>query len=386
MNFDLSTEQEMLRDSVCRLLARCYGAEHRRRHMAEPGGWAGDAWQRYAELGLLALPFRSHDGGFDGTPVEQMIVMEAFGRFLTLEPYLATVVLCGSVLRRGANDEQRAALVPCIADGSLTLALAYAERQSSDELREVKTIATRSPEGWTLEGGKAFVLHGGTADKFIVSARIAQDRHTSEGISLFLVDARADGVSRRSYATHDQRNMADVKFSGVRLAPEALIGPEGGGLLLLVRAVEDGNAALCAEAVGVMDRALEITVEYLKVRRQFGAAIGSFQALRHRAVDMLVRLEQARSMAIYAAASLDETDAERRALALSAAKVMVSRSARWIGQQAVQLHGAIGLTEECEIGHCFRRLSVLEPLLGDARHHLALLARSPGVLTSIQHG
>lgn len=268
----------------------------------------------------------------------------------------------------------------------MTLALAYAERQSRDELRDVATTAVRDAEGWRLQGGKDFVLHGGTADKLIVSARVAPERDPPDRLSLFLVDARADGVSRRSYATHDQRNMADVRFADVRLAPDALICTEGGGLALLVRALEEGIAAICAEAVGAMERALELTLEYLKIRRQFGAAIGSFQALRHRAVDMLVRLEQARSMAIYAAASLDEPDPERRALAFSAAKLLVSRSARWIGQQAVQLHGAIGLTEECEIGHCFRRLSVMEPLFGDARHHLALLAKSPGVLSSLQHG
>lgn len=382
MDFDLNDEQRMLRESLDRMLAQEYDFESRRKYLAEAGGWSRRVWQHYAEMGLLALPFAPEDGGMGGTAVEQMLVMEALGRHLALEPYLATVVLAGGVLRHGAGREQRAALVPAIADGSLTLALAYAERQSRYELADVATTAREVAGGWQLDGSKSFVLHGGSADKFIVSARVSGAQRDPGGIALFLVDGANAGLTRRAYIGQDKLNMADLRLESVLVSSEARIGTTDGGLQLLTRALEGGVAAICAEAVGAMERAHEITVDYLKVRKQFGVAIGSFQALQHRAVDMLVMVEQARSMAMFAAMSAEEADAGRRAIAMSAAKALVLRSGRWVAQQGVQLHGGIGVTEECHVGHYLRRLSMLEPLFGDVDHHLKTLSRSSGLLVA----
>jgi len=382
MNFDLNDEQRMLRDSLDRLLAQEYDFEARAKVQAEPGGWSRRVWRQYAEMGLLALPFSPDEGGMGGGAVEQMLVMEALGRSLALEPYLATVVLGGAVLRHGASAELRGQLVPGIADGSLTLAVAYAERQSRYALADVATTAKRAGDGWQLDGSKAFVLHGGSADRLIVSARVSGQRRDASGIALFLVDAGAAGVSRRAYVGQDRINMADVQLQGVQVPQAAqIVGPEQ-GLAVLARAVDEGIAAICAEAVGAMERAHELTVDYLKVRKQFGVAIGSFQALQHRAVDMLVMIEQSRSMAMYAAMSCAEEDAAQRSLAMAAAKVLVGRSGRWVGQQGVQLHGGIGATEECQVGHYLRRLTIIEMLFGDVDHHLKVLSNSQGLLAA----
>jgi pimeloyl-CoA dehydrogenase small subunit len=382
MDFDLNDEQRMLRESLDRLLAQEYDFERRRAYLREASGWSAVFWNHFAEMGLLALPFAADDGGLGGGPVEQMLVMEALGRHLTLEPYLATVVLSGTVLRHGASSAQKAEWVPAIAEGSLTLALAYAERQSRYALQDVATTAREVAAGWQLDGSKVQVLHGGSADRLIVSARVDGARRDATGLALFVVDANAAGLTRRAYVAQDKLNMADIRLDGVRVPREALIGSVGDGLGLLARAVDNGIAAVCAEAVGAMERAHEITVDYLKVRKQFGVAIGSFQALQHRAVDMLVLVEQSRSMAMFAAMSADIEDAGERAVAMSAAKVLVMRSGRWVAQQGVQLHGGIGVTEECHVGHYLRRLSMMEPMFGDIDHHLHTLSRSPGLLAA----
>ena len=380
MDFDLSDEQRMLQDSVTRLLAEQCTFEQRQAHLAEPHGYSRALWSQIAELGLLGLPFALADGGFGGGPVDTLIVMAALGRSLAPEPYLASVVLGGGLLRDAGSSAQRAASLPAVAAGTLTLALAHAEAHARFELAHVETTAREDGGGWVISGAKRFVVSGDSADRLIVSARTHGTANDTDGISLFLVDADAQGVTRRGYRTQDHGRAADIRFDAVRVDAGALIGAAGAGLACVERAVDVAIAALCAEAVGVMERAHELTVDYLKVRKQFGVAIGSFQALQHRAVDMLVAIEQARSMALYAAMMCDEPDAALRSRAISAAKVQIGKSARFVGQEAVQLHGGIGMTEECQVGHYFRRLTVIEILFGDTTHHLRCLARSSGLV------
>jgi pimeloyl-CoA dehydrogenase small subunit len=382
MDFAFTDEQRLLRDSVERLLADRYGFDARRRYMHEPAGWSHDVLRSYADLGLLGLPFGEEHGGVGGGPVETMIVMEAFGRSLTLEPLFATVVLGGGLLRLGADDAMRADLMPKIAAGDLLLAFAHAERQSRYELADVATTARRDGAHYLLDGAKSLVIHGDCAEKLIVSARLAGERRDRYGIGLFVVDADAAGVSRRAYPTADGRRAAEVVLAGVRVAADAVIGEPGGAFPLIAHAVDGAIAALAAEAVGAMAAMHAITVEYLRTRKQFGVPIGNFQVLQHRAAEMLIALEQARSMALFATMMAEEPDATERRKAMAAAKVQIGRSARFIGQQATQLHGGIGMTMEHKVGHYFRRVTMIDALFGDADHHLAELARLGGLIVA----
>jgi pimeloyl-CoA dehydrogenase small subunit len=373
MDFELSDEQVLLRDSVGRLMADAYGEfEKRRAYAAEPDGYSAELWAKFAELGLLGLPFAEDDGGFGGGPVETMIVMEALGRALALEPYLATVVMGGAFLRLGASAAQRQQFVPRIADGSLRMAFAHVERQARYDLADVATSATPHGGGFVLRGAKGVVLHGDRAELLVVSARIAGGRRDREGIGLFLVDGDAPGVARRGYATQDGLRAAEITLDGVRVAAEGVLAADGIGLIEQVADI--ALAAVCAEAVGAMQVAQQTTVEYLKTRQQFGTTIGSFQALQHRAADMLVELELARSMAMYAAMMAEAPDAGERRTALAAAKVQVNESARAIGQAAVQMHGGIAMTQEYKVGHYFKRLTMIENFFGDTDHHLKRVA------------
>ena len=377
MNFDVTDDQRLLQEGVERLLTDTYGFAQRSRHLAEPEGWNRAQWRRFAEMGLLGLPFAAADGGFDGGPVEIMIVMEALGRALAVEPYLATVILGGGLVHIAGTAEQRADILPRIADGSLLLAFAQAEPHSRYDLDHVSTTARRDGEGWVIEGHKRHVLGGDSADKLIVSARTEDG-----GLALLLVDTEAPGVSRRGYRLQDHTRAAEVRLENVRVGPEALLGKPGEGLALMTRAVDRATAAQCCEAVGVMAGAHERTIEYLKLRKQFGATLGSFQALQHRAVDMFVLLELARSIALYGMTASEDPDPVETARAVSAAKVQIGRSGRLIGQEAIQFHGGIGMTEEHSIGHYFRRLSMIELQFGDTRHHLARLARHGGLIAA----
>ena len=380
MDFELNEEQRLLKDSVERLLADHYEFEARKTYMEAPEGFGRELWAKYAELGLLGLPFEERFGGFGGGPVETMIVAEAFGRALALEPFLATVVLGGGLLRHGGSDEQRAALLPKIGDGSLLLAFAHSERRSRYHLADVATSARRDGSRFVLDGAKTLVLHGDVADKFLVSARVSGDRRDPQGIGLFLVDAAAPGVSRRGYQTIDGQRAAELTLAKVAVEPEGAIGKPGDAFALIRRVVDEAIAALCAEAVGAMAAMHELTVEYLKTRRQFGVPIGTFQVLQHRAVDMLIALEQARSMAMLATMMVaEENDAERHKT-IAAAKVQIGRSGRLVGQQAVQLHGGIGMTMEYKVGHYFKRVTAIDAMFGDADHHLAEVGRAGGLV------
>jgi pimeloyl-CoA dehydrogenase small subunit len=294
---------------------------------------------------------------------------------LALEPFFATVVLGGAFLRHGGSPEQRADLIPQIADGSLTLAFAQTERHSRYDLTDISTTASRNGAAWVLDGEKGVVLHGDTADKLIVTARVGGGRRDRDGVGVFIVDGMAEGVSRRGYPTQDGLHAAEVALAGVRVDPEGVLGEPGAALPLVERVVDEAIAALCAEAVGAMASMHELTLDYLKTRRQFGREIGSFQILQHRAVDMLIALEQARSMAMFATMMAAEEDAAERRHALSAAKVQIGRSARLVGQQAIQLHGGIGMTMEYKVGHYFKRTTMIDTMFGDADYHLRELAR-----------
>jgi len=381
MDFEFGDEQRMLKDSVDRLVGPAYDdLLQRRRTQQEPGGFSEALWGKYAELGLLALPFSEEQGGFGGGPVETMIVMEAIGRGLALEPYLAAIVLGGNLVRLGGSAEQQETLIPAIADGSLRLAFAHTERQARYDLHDVATTARRTPGGYTLEGDKSVVVHGDSATKLVVSARTSGSRRDAHGITLFLVDANAPGVSRRGFATQDGQRGAAISLGSVEVADSAVLGEVDAAGPLIERVTDIAIAAVCAEAVGAMTSLHALTLDYLKTRKQFGVPIGSFQVLQHKSVDMFTALEQARSMEYYAGMMATEEDPRMRRAAISAAKVQINNSARFLGQTAVQLHGGIGVTMEYRAGHYFKRLTMIESLFGDTEHHLRLVDQAGGLL------
>jgi len=370
MDFDYSEEQRLLDETVRRLVKDEYGFAERKIYMAEPQGFSAARWGQFAELGLLGLPFAEEHGGFSGGGIETMIVMEAFGRGLVLEPYLASVVLGGGLVALAGTDAQKKAILPAVAEGKLMLAFAQAERRSRYDLDHVETSAKKDGAGFVLNGQKSIVLHGGGAHEFVVVARTAGDTQNAKGISLFLVDRGAKGVSVRDYPTVDGLRAADVTFSNVAIGADALLGPLDGAAPIIGYTVDRAISALCAEAVGIMETLNAMTLDYIKTRKQFGVSIGSFQVLQHRMVDMTIAAEQAKSMAILAAMSVDTPDAAQRRRAISAAKVQIGLSGRLVGQEAIQLHGGIGMTEEYAAGHYFKRLATIEKTFGDTDYHL----------------
>lgn len=380
MDFDFTSEQTQLKDSVDRFVAARYGSlEERERMRKLEGGYDPETWAGYAELGLLGMPFREEDGGFGGGPVETMIAMEAIGRNLALEPYFSTGVLAASAITQGADAAQKERLIPAIAEGALRVSLAWQEPQARYALSNVTTTARREGDRFVLNGHKDLVLNGDTAGMFILPARTSGGTQDENGITLFLVAADARGVSLKAYDAQDGGRMADLSLTEVEAEP---LGPIDGGFAILERAIEAGIAALAAEAVGSMEALHALTVDYLKTRKQFGVTIGSFQALQHKAVDMLLMVEQARSMAFYAAMMVEAEDADERRAALSAVKVQVNRSARFVGQTAVQLHGGIGMTMEYVGAHHFKRLAVIETQLGDTAFHLARVTKAGGLVSA----
>ncbi|MEP7032228.1 MAG: acyl-CoA dehydrogenase family protein [Pseudolabrys sp.] len=380
MDFVLSDEQRLLKESVARLFADQYDFNARKNYREEPGGWSRKMWAKYADLGLLGLPFQEEYGGSGGGPVETMVVMETLGRSLALEPYLATVVLCGGLLRLGGSEAMRAGLLPKIASGDLVMAFAHAERQARYDLADVVTTARRDGDGYIIDGNKTLVLHGDSAGKFIVSARLSGGQRDRDGLGLFLIDAKAPGVSVRGYPTVDGLRAAELSLNGAR--SDAAIGDPGAAFPLIEQVVDAAMAALCSEAVGAMAAMHELTVDYMKTRKQFGTPIGGFQVLQHRAADMLIALEQARSMAMLSAMTATDDNVRERRQAVSAAKVQIGRSGRLIGQHAIQIHGGIGMTMEASIGHYFKRVTMIDTMFGDADYHLGLLAESGGLVAA----
>ncbi|WP_424136983.1 acyl-CoA dehydrogenase family protein [Roseomonas chloroacetimidivorans] len=379
MDFDLTEEQRLLKESVDRFAAdkaRDPGA-----HGAAPDDAA--LWSGIAELGLLAVPFSEEEGGIGGGPVETMIVMEALGRGLITAPYLSTVVLGGGFLRLGGTEAQRQEFIPQVVDGSLTIAFAQLEKQSRYDLFDVATTAKRDGDGYVLNGQKGVVLGGDTAGLLVVTARTAGGRRDRDGITLFLVDGEAQGVTRRGMPSQDGQRVAEISLDNVRVPADRVLGTVDGGFPLAEQVVDVALAALCADSLGAMEELQRVTVDYLKTRQQFGVAIGSFQALQHRAADMLVAVEQARSMAMYAAMMAEETNAAERRPAIAAAKAQVNRSGRQVGQEAVQLHGGIAMTWEYKAGHYFKRLTANELLFGDTDHHLRAVMERGGLVEEV---
>jgi len=383
MDFEFSDEQRLLKDSVDRLIGPAYDdLTHRKKMQATTLGFDEALWAKFAELGLLALPFSEEEGGFGGGTVETMIVMEAVGRGLSLEPFLASIILGGNLIRLGATAETRAELVPQIADGSLRLAFAHTERQARYNLHDVTTMARPTSGGYVLEGDKSVVLHGDSANKLIVSARTSGGPRDREGITLFLVDPATAGFSRRGFPTQDGLRGAAISLGRVEVPESAVLGTVGKGAEFIDQVTDLAIAAICAEAVGAMSSLHDLTLDYLKTRKQFGVTIGSFQVLQHRSVDMFTALEQARSMEYFAAMMAAAATPRERRAAVSAAKVQINNSAHFVGQSAIQMHGGIGMTMEYRAGHYFKRLTMIESAFGDTDHHMRLIDKAGGLLAA----
>ena len=365
MNFELTDEQQQLADSVAKMLASDYGFERRQAIVRSDSGFSDAVWATLAELGLMALALPEADGGFGGGAMDLMATMEACGDALVAEPLLDHVALGGRLLARVGSAAQRATLLPGLADGSRRMAFAYLEPGRRYALDPQATTARRDGLHWVLDGAKSVVIGASVAHGFVVSAR------TEEGASLFIVDAHTGGLSLNPSRTVDGQRCADLQLTGLRLGVDTLLGTAGAALPPIEEAVDFATALLCADAIGAMRCALDATLDYTKTRKQFGTPIASFQVLQHRMVEMLITLEQARSMAILAAAKVDtSTDARERGRAVSAAKIKIADAARLISQESVQLHGGMGMSEELKISHTFRRLTMAAQRFGDADHHL----------------
>ncbi len=375
MNFDLSEEQQLLAESVRRFLARDYAFEARKRIVAAPEGMSAPVWQTFAEMGLLGLPLPEDAGGFGGGAVDMMSVMEAIGDALVVEPYLPTVGLGAQLVARAGSPAQRAAILPAVADGKMKLAFASTEEGSRYDLERVATLARREGGAYVIDGAKRVVIGGPLADLIAVSVRTSGAQGDAHGISLLLVDAKSLGLAMTPYRTLDGLSACDLLFKGVRVDADARLGAEGEALPVIEAVVDYATALVCAEAVGAIRYANEATLEYLKARKQFGVPIGTFQALQHRMVDMTITYEQARSMASLACTVVDAApDAPERRRAVSAAKIKIADACRHVSQEAVQLHGGMGMTEELKVSHTFRRLTMIAQQFGDADHHLARFA------------
>lgn len=368
MDLNLSDEQKLLRESAERFVAGSYDASHRRKMANDPLGFSPLVWKQFAELGWLALPLPEELGGLGGGAVEIGILMEAFGRGLVSEPYVATVVLGAALIARCGTMEQKQASLPKVADGSLKLTFAHSERAARFDLAKVKTVATKTAQGWRLAGSKIAVLDGHAADEIIVSA-LMHDHHGPSGrIGLFVVPATASGLAISDYARLGGGRGCNIELSGVHLPDDALLGDGHHALPAIEWAVDHAMAALCAEAVGIMQTLLETTLEYTKIRKQFGRPLSANQVIRHRLADMAMQVDEARSMALRAALKADGPPIER-ARAASGAKAKIGKCARFVGEQSTQLHGGMGVTEELEVGAYFKRLVAFDTLFGGSAHH-----------------
>ncbi|WP_158598107.1 acyl-CoA dehydrogenase family protein [Noviherbaspirillum saxi] len=375
MQAHLDENQRMLGDAVARYLQRNYDLQSRHDATRPAGKHSPAHWAAFADLGLLGLTIPESYGGMGFDATSTYVVMEAFGRHLVTEPYVSTAILCPQLLLHAPSDAAHEKLLSDVITGTRIVAFAHGEPQTDYTLHNVETRAVRDSGGWVLNGRKSVVIHGAIADMLLISARTSGTLLSPEGISLFLLDPCQPGVTRNEYASVDGMPCADFHFNGVRLEPAALLGLEGEGYPAILRATDIAAAALCAESVGAMSAIFDATLDYVKTRKQFGNTIGSFQAVQHRLVDMYLELEQARSLAWLAAMRVDSADDIERQRIVSAAKAKCSSSGRFIGQQGMQLHGGIGMTDELALGRHVKRLVAIEHTFGDARHHLARYAR-----------
>ena len=370
MDFSFTEEQTLLQESIERFIQNDYSFDDRQKAVGSEQGYSEQNWQTFAELGWLGVGFSEADGGFGGGAIECMVMMEQFGYGLVIEPMLGTVILAGGAIKHGGSEALKAKYLPSIIDGSAQSALAYAEPQSRFNLADVTTTATADGDGFVINGHKAVVLNGPSADFVVVSARTSGDQRDQDGITLFVVDTKTAGLSRRDYPTVDAFRASEITFDNVKVGSDSVVGEVGQGFAALEHAIDDGILAVGAEAVGCMEKLYKETVEYCKQREQFGQAIGKFQVLQHRMVDMFMEHEQSKSLMFMAGMRIDEGYGPEAQKAISAFKVQIGKSGKFVGQNAVQLHGGMGMTEELNIGHYFKRLTIIETLFGNVDFHL----------------
>ncbi|MBT8103466.1 MAG: acyl-CoA dehydrogenase family protein [Gammaproteobacteria bacterium] len=373
MDFSLNEVQEMLADSIDKFIDNEYAFDTRQKYADSEPGFSADVWSTFAELGWTAVPFSEDDGGFDGDQVDLMVIMQRFGRGLVVEPYLANVVLAGGVLKRTGNAEQKQQWLQPIIGGELQASLAFTEPQARYDRANIATRASADGDNWVLNGAKGFVINGGTSDLIIVPARTSGEQSDERGISLFAVPTDATGVSLNAYRTIDGLRAAELVLDDVRVDAKAVLGNVDSGFEALDATIDDATLAICAEAVGIMQVLKDKTIEYSKSRSQFGVPIGSFQALQHRMVDMLTACEQAQSLLMWAAmtCAASESDAKR---AVSSIKYLVGTAGQTLGEEAVQIHGGMGVTWELDVAHYFKRLTAIGQLFGNSDWHLDKLA------------
>jgi alkylation response protein AidB-like acyl-CoA dehydrogenase len=383
MNFDLTQDQKLLVDTAAAFAKKESPITRMRAMRHDPRGYSKETWKKMGELGWLGILAPEELGGFGGTFVEAALVIEKLGTTLVPEPFVPSVVLAASVILALGDDAQKKRWIEPLVAGDATLALAYAERASRFDPFRVATRAKKDGAGYRLDGEKVFVLNGHAADAIVVSARTAGGEADRDGVSTFVVEPKTPGLEVQAITTMDGHHAAILKFHGVLVDKAALLGPEGGAGAALERAIDLGAAAACAEGTGIMQTVLAMTRDYLCTREQFGVKIGTFQALQHRCVDMFVENELARSSSIMAAIKADETDALERKSAISAAKVQLAVSGRFVTQQATQLHGGIGVTDEHDVGLYFKRMHVPTTLFGEEEYHLARFASLPAFVAGI---
>ena len=369
MDFNFTEEQDMVRDGLSRLVREEYDWETRRGVVNSDSGWRPEIWARLAELGILGMPFSEEDGGFGGGAVDAMVVMEELGKGLVVEPFVPTVVCAGGFLKHAGTDAQKEEHIGGIVDGSRIFAFAYAEPQGRYDYADLQTTAKKDGDGYTLNGHKAVVIGAPWASHLVVTARTSGEQRDHDGVSVFIVDKSADGVTTRDYPTFDGRMASEVYFENVSVSADALLGEEGKALPLIERVADEAIAASCAEACGAMKVAHAMTVDYSRQRKQFGVPIGSFQVLQHRMVDMYTEYEQSVSLTYLATMKLDAPEKERK-LAVSAAKVRLGQAAKYIGEEAIQIHGGMGVTDELAIGGYFKRLTIFKSEFGSIDHHM----------------
>jgi len=374
VDIQFTDEQELLRSSIQRLLRDQYDFDTRRKIIATEEGWSRKHWDGFAELGLLAAPFPEEFGGLGAGPLASMIIMQEFGRNLVVEPFFETIVLAGGVIEQAGSSAQREEFLPEIAGGKTTWALAWAERGSRYDLNNVTTVAARHGDEYVLSGDKAAVIGGPWANKLIVSARTSGDPRDRGGVSLFIVDRQSANLHLQSFKTIDARRAAEITLGGVRVPASRMLGEEGTGVAILEACRDRAIAALCAEAVGAMTELNSATLEYTKTRKQFGVALGTFQDLQHRMVDMFIALEESISLTQHLNLTLAANEPGCSKLA-SGAKSKVGEAARFVGEQAVQLHGGMGMSDELNVGHYFKRIASINIQFGDPTYHLMRYAR-----------
>tara|TARA_Y100000052_G_scaffold27601_2_gene37426 strand:+ start:5117 stop:6277 length:1161 start_codon:yes stop_codon:yes gene_type:complete len=386
LDFSFTEEQNMIRDSLSRLIKDQYDWETRNKVITSESGWRPEMWAQFAELGLLMAPFSEEDGGLGGNAVDAMVVMEEFGKGLVIEPYMPSVVLGGGFLKHGGSAAQKENHLASLMGGEEIFAFAYGEPTSRFNLNDVSTTAKANGSSYVLNGHKCVVYGAPWATHLIVTARTSGDRFDTNGISVFIVDKSSQGITTRDYPTMDGFRASEVYFENVEVSGDNMIGEEGSALPLIEKVTDEGIAAICAEACGAMEIANADTVEYAKARKQFNVPISSFQVLQHRMVDMFIEHQQSISMTYQVTLRLDEDDVTRKKAA-SAAKVQIGKSGRFVGQAATQIHGGMGVTDELRLGHYFKRMTLIDSQFGNVDHHLRRytnLAESADVLAAAE--